>query len=138
MNRFFVFLFMFLVMASGAFAQNNVWVATPSAMTQTVGGESCFGVTTPVVLNVASYVAYNLCSYLPSDDYSHIAIKVSSGAVYLQGTVATPTLGMYFQSSDGVIVLPLPSLPKSRGKIIVVSPDTVNSHTVKISGYRNY
>ena len=104
-----------------AFGDDRVYVGTPTSDVYGSSNDFGLGANTNVVNVTASSTALtNAFASLPSDDYDGVLIQAASGTVYVNGTTATPTLGMSLTTSMPPIYLTLPMLPKSTGKCWIV------------------
>jgi hypothetical protein len=99
------------------------------------GTDLGLGSSQPVTVTVATATLTNLCTSLPNNDYQYALVSCSSGTIYVNGSVATPTLGMKLTDSMPPIMIPLPVLPKDRGVIYLVAP-AANTSQAKIIGYK--
>jgi hypothetical protein len=114
-----------LTFASPAVADDTYsgWVATPTAGAQKSEADMILPDTNPVSVTVGTSTVVNLCASLPSNEYQEMLVQVTSGTVYLTGSITTPsTSGMTLPAATyGVMRFPLSAFPKDLGKIPVVA-----------------
>ena len=119
MKRLAIVLFLIAASVSCCFAQ-NVFVATPTSDVFSSTSNLGFGTSTNVVNVTASTTSLtNAFASLPSEDFDGVFVQAIGGTIYINGSTATNTLGVNLTTSMAPMYIPLPHLPKSRGKCYI-------------------